>query len=1147
MITDPIIRDQAYQYFLEEAPDLLETIEQELFAINDSSLERKERSLRVNNLMRATHTLKGGAANVGLETIKTVAHHIEDVFKALYNPELEIDRETKKLLYEIYECLRDPLTAEFSQISIDHEDVLNRSAVVFAELQSKLGDYLTGQDAFPTSEELGLDIVESLFQSVMPERIQELTAVINDPDNNSISEVLRSQAEIFVGLAESINLPGLGDIAQTILKALELHPNQEKEIAQLAIANLEAAQQAVANGDRDRCGEPSAELLNLAGLSAAVNTTDLVNNQSEESAINTQSIDLVTSLNDDVEVFFGGDLEDIPDEAETENLGAIASFANDVEAFFAGDSEEASSEPETQDIVSTTELSEPEPIIASIDSQVEANNLSLEISEENDFSAVVDNQDAPAELVTQIWGEDELSDLKSEVETEDSPKPVEQIWGEEIEEETQNSIIDSEIVTSVSTSVEKVPISSTPVSKINSSPQSPSKSSSKPSPKPSSKTPINQTVRVNLESLENLNDLVGEILIQQNHTVLKDEQVHSSVQELLNKIKFNEQIINQIIDLVDEICLSPQQQKVFQELPEKLQKITNQSYQNNQHQNSSYLQLQSLSALEQSSQLNQLLQLANESNLELSKIGEQIKNFNKQSRRNTQKQQRMLLNMRDELIETRMSPVGRIFNRFSPMLQQLANSYEKQVELKITGSHILIDKTIEEKLYNPLLHLVRNAFDHGVESPEMRRQSGKPETGKIELRAYYQGSQTVIEVRDDGNGINLEKVKNRGLKQNLITPQQANNISPSQLLELLFEPGFSTAAGVNELSGRGVGLDVVRTQIEDLKGTISIDSIPGQGTIFSLQIPLTLTIAKLMLIQAQGITYALLIDAIERIVLPTSNQVKQLDSQKVLHWQTEAGEQVIPVRQLANLMEYPRTPLTHSTNNISSPSSPVLLLRRQGGLIGLEVEQILGEQELVIRPLGSAIAPPHYVYGCSILRDSRLTLVIDGVALVKTFQDRTVSSSQQAYLTTSFQPILPTTQSSQQQQLPPASQKIAQTLLVVDDSSSLRHSTALSLEKISNQVLKAENGLKALEILHQEKNINLVVCDVEMPYMNGFQFLQAVSKNKEFAKIPVVMLTSRNSEKHRRLAMELGAVAYLTKPSNEQDLLSTVTQIINQN
>ncbi len=272
MITDPTIRDQAYQYFLEEAPELLQTIEQELFAIIDGEMELRERPLRVNKLMRATHTLKGGAANVGLETIKTVAHSMEDLFKALYNPELEIDRETKKLLYASYDCLQVPLTAEFSKAPFDRDEILDRAAVIFAQLQEIFGDYLQGQDAFPTSEELGLDVVESFFESVVPERIQELSEILATGDNDTIAEVLRSQAEIFQGLAESLNLPGLGEIGATIITALDTNPDRAAEITQAAIANFQQAQKQVMAGDRDRGGEPSPELQTLAGV---INTSDI--------------------------------------------------------------------------------------------------------------------------------------------------------------------------------------------------------------------------------------------------------------------------------------------------------------------------------------------------------------------------------------------------------------------------------------------------------------------------------------------------------------------------------------------------------------------------------------------------------------------------------------------------------------------------------------------------------------------------------------------------------------------------------------------------------------------------------------------------------------------------------------------------------
>ena len=425
--------------------------------------------------------------------------------------------------------------------------------------------------------------------------------------------------------------------------------------------------------------------------------------------------------------------------------------------------------------------------------------------------------------------------------------------------------------------------------------------SSKQNNKPSAQSKVNKTVRVNLESLEKLNDLVGELLINQNKSTLKDERIGEFVQQLLDKISYSEQIVNELIEVVDEVCLSPQQQQLLQELPAKLNNITHAPPKDYQ----SVLSTTNLQNAE--AKINKLLELTSNSNSELMSIAEKIKNSNKQAQRDTQKQQRMLLNMRDELIETRMSPIGRLFNRFPRLLKQLSVTHDKKAELNIIGSHILIDKTIEEKLYDPLLHLVRNSFDHGLEKPDVRMQAGKPETGTVFLRAYYQGSQTVIEVGDDGGGINIEKIKQTGIEKKLITPEQAAVTSPSGLLELLFEPGFSTADKLSDLSGRGVGMDVVRSQIEEMDGTISIESTPGKGTTFSLQIPLTLTIAKLMLTESAGITYALLIDAIERIILPTSKEVQIFEGQKILHWPTKDDIEMIPVRQLSTMIEYPRT------------------------------------------------------------------------------------------------------------------------------------------------------------------------------------------------------------------------------------------------
>ena len=1115
MITDPSIRDQAYQYFLEEAPELLETIEQELFAINDGDIEPSDRPLRVNKLMRATHTLKGGAANVGLETIKTVAHSMEDVFKALYSPELEIDLKTKKLLYASYDCLRIPLTAEFSKAPVDREEILNRAAGIFAELTEIFGDYLSDQDAFPTSEELGVDVVQSFFESVVPERIQELSAALSEGNTETMTEVLQSQAEIFLALSQSLNLSGLGDIAQTILTALEVNPDRAEEITTAAIANLQQAQQQVMDGDRYRGGEPSAQLQKYAGM--IDDTADGSQSNEDAEAFWTTEPTNVTRSPSDVDSMFDEPIEDIDDDATARNM-------------FGEEFLEA-------------EFTSVEPDIEADSAQLDFVNMFGDESLGEQFASDEQPSDNTDDFFSKDDGESEL---------------MTQIWGDDSSQAADN------FETFVETEAEEVPsIVSTPSTNSNKQKAVPQEistrdvrksrfgSSKSNNTKPASKAnSSNKTVRVNLESLEKLNDLVGELLINQNRNILKDEQIAQFVQQLLNKISYSERVVNELIEVVEQIDLLPQQEQLLQKLPATLNNIINsdrlreiaspQALKDIASDRQSVLTDNFQSAEEK---LHQLLEITASSNSELADLAEKIKNHNKQTTRDTQKQQRMLLNMRDELIETRMSPVGRLFDRFPRLLKQLSVTHDKNAELNISGSHILIDKTIEEKLYDPLLHLVRNSFDHGLETPEERAQTNKPETGTVFLRAYYQGSQTIIEVGDDGKGINIEKIKQTGINKNLISAEQAAVTPPSQLLELLFEPGFSTADKLSDLSGRGVGMDVVRSQIEEMNGTISIESTLGKGTTFSLQIPLTLTIAKLMLVKGSGMTYALLIDAIERIILPTSKEVQIFEGQKILHWPTQDDVEMVPVRQLSSMIEYPRT-IPQMEASESTLNNPILLLRRQNGFIGLEVDRVLGEQELVIRPLGSAIIPPRYVYGCSVLKDSSLTLVIDGAALVKDSQYRSNTMNQRAFLGGTSIQALPGSSSTNIQQLPPATAPLPQTILVIDDSNSLRRTIAMSLEKVAQRVLQADNGISALTELKKSGEVEFIVCDLEMPLMNGFQFLKAVKNNPDYQDLPVIILTSRDSDKHRALATDLGAAAYLVKPCPEQDLIGTISKVM---
>ena len=270
MNTDSTIRDTTYSFFLMEAPELLEAIESDLLSLREDYSKAK-----VHNLMRLTHTLKGAAASVELETVKKVAHSLEDVFKALYNPDIVVDLELETLLFQGYECLRLPLTAELSQAPVNEAQILDRAAAVFAELQEKLGDFFEQDAQIPSSAELGFDITKSIFETGVQQRLDALATALLQLEAEQIAALLQEQASVFIGLAESLGLPGFAAIAQTTIEALQAQPEQAIAIAQTALADLQQGQAAVIGGDRRRGGEPSATLKQLAIASSELLSTDL--------------------------------------------------------------------------------------------------------------------------------------------------------------------------------------------------------------------------------------------------------------------------------------------------------------------------------------------------------------------------------------------------------------------------------------------------------------------------------------------------------------------------------------------------------------------------------------------------------------------------------------------------------------------------------------------------------------------------------------------------------------------------------------------------------------------------------------------------------------------------------------------------------
>ncbi|MEQ9354559.1 response regulator [Coleofasciculus chthonoplastes] len=1125
MALNPDIRDQAYQFFIEEAPELLQNIEAGLL-----NLRQDRSTANVHGMMRAAHSLKGGSASVELEAIKTIAHRLENIFKALYNKTVEIDTDLESQLLQAYDCLRLPLMEQIATNQFDQEQALAIAEPIFEQIEARLGDALTQADNFiPSSSELGVDMALSIFEVDVEQGLELLSQVVADPDHHPVAGELRAQADVFSGFAEFLNLPGFGAIANTAITALNAHPDKALEITQVALADFDAGRLAVLNGDRSQGGTPSPQLMALAGV--ADETPPARNREAGEAG----------GAGEAGEAEFK--FKAYPGSIETPSLAGKGAGGLGFPA-----SEESLStsflDPDTEPLLADLEAGVPslEDVFGEIEadtSQEEEEEVEVEVEVEEEVVVEPEPEEeltaasasslsipAPETLEEAIASIGQVYEELPEV--EDLPAPA-------VNNDTTPTVTSSNLVPSQSGSSE---LSAThPSAQPTSENQEPESVSPKPSKSKQEAATPHLSVRVDSERLERMNNLVGELAINRNGLSLQHQQLQRSVRELLERFSRVQTMVNHLRELSDKMLISPERYnpQINIALLNQLTEFVSRTEEFDS------LELDNYSIL--NSRLQQLI----EDMVQVEESVDDVALFAKQSDQTLEQQRQMLTSLRDELMWARMLPLGEVLNRYPRVIRDLSTRYEKSVNLKLNGTNVLVDKAALEKLYDPLMHLLRNAFDHGIELPEVRRQQGKPEVGQIEIRAYHQGSQTIIEVKDDGQGLNIKRIGQQAIDMGLVSPEQLTTLTPNRLFEFLFEPGFSTAEQVSELSGRGVGLDVVRSQMRSLKGTISVHSSPGVGTTFTLRLPLTLTIGKLLVCFVGSTALALPSDSVEEIVIPKGNQVKTTGEQRFLRWRG----QIVPTYRLTDLLDYacplPETCPSQALVSVPSPTNwalPMLVLRQDQYVLALEIDRLVTEQELVIKPFGSAIAPPSFTYGCTILGDGSLIPVIDGAVLM----DQLLGQSSQSISITSSNRTLvsiPESRSAHNNETKAQTAK-APTVLVVDDAVALRRTLALTLERAGCRVLQARDGREALEQLRQSSAVDLVVCDIEMPNMNGFEFLGQRRQDPQISKVPVVMLTSRSNDKHRWLARHLGANAYFTKPYLEQEFLGAIEQILIQ-
>lgn len=640
-----------------------------------------------------------------------------------------------------------------------------------------------------------------------------------------------------------------------------------------------------------------------------------------------------------------------------------------------------------------------------------------------------------------------------------------------------------------------------------------------------------QTVRISSDQLERLSDLFGELTIERNGLHLQLARLRGLVGQLGQKVRRLEQSNLRLRAIYDRGAtqttghsgIAPAPAHHYNP-PTVLQEgVVTAAARVAEHHLSGFDVLE----LDQYGESHLLSQEVMETIVQIQEITGDLEISLEDTEFTAGELTRTSKQMQTSITQVRMRPFADLVRRLPRALREMSLEYGKEVALTVHGASTLIDRTMLDLLSDPLLHLVRNAFDHGLESPEQRRRAGKPEQGTIEISASSRGNQTVITVRDDGRGIDLAKIRDRARRMGL-DPQQLADASEAELLNLIFEPGFSTADQVTDLSGRGVGMDVVRTNLQQARGDIRVDTQPGVGTTFILTVPLTLSVLRVLLVESHGMLIAFPTDEIEEMLLLRSQPVLQAAGKPVINWEGY----MVPLLPLHQWLRFPYPPRPADSESVPIINQPAVLLVTQGqDLLGIQVERCWGEQEVTIRQVEGNMPLPAGFMGCTILGDGRVVPLANITALLEVVEQ--ISTPPQARLLA--EPLTVAAPSRDYQ---------TELILVIDDSINVRRFLALTLEKAGYRVEQAKDGQEALEKIQSGLAPQAVICDIEMPRLDGYGFLAHINAIPQASQIPVVMLTSRSGDKHRQLALQLGAASYFSKPFQEQELLQTLRQLI---
>lgn len=499
---------------------------------------------------------------------------------------------------------------------------------------------------------------------------------------------------------------------------------------------------------------------------------------------------------------------------------------------------------------------------------------------------------------------------------------------------------------------------------------------------------------------------------------------------------------------------------------------------------------------------------------DLVNINEYLDDLHKETETLLQQQRRVTNDLQDGLLRTRMVPFAQLVPRLQRVVRQTAASLGKQAQLEVYGAEGELDRGILDRMIGPLEHLLRNAVSHGIESPEQRREASKDEVGRIAMYLAREGNDVILTITDDGSGLNIDRIRQRAIERGLLDPNA--EVPDSDILQFVLEHGFSTTDQVTQISGRGVGLDVVVKEVKQLGGSLDITSRPEQGTSFIIRLPLTLAISDALLVELGEEIYAIPHTSIEGVVRVSRSEL--LDSYQGKNPYYSYADQDYRVRYLGSLLQ-----VGQPNTSEQRKWYPLLLVRAGEHRVALQVDSVLGNRQIVVKSVGPQISTIRWISGGTILGDGRVALIIDVTALVRMDAAHTIPA--------------------QAEQPQAVDSDVGRLVMVVDDSITVRKVTGRVLERHGMTVVTAKDGVDAVAQL-QEHRPDVMLLDIEMPRMDGYELARHMRNTEELKDIPIIMITSRTGDKHRNLAMELGVKRYLGKPYQEADLLDNIHAVL---